>query len=133
MNSAKRTWALLLLTALLAAGCATVTDVKPGGGKTITAAGVTYDQLWLKVLPVITRSFDIKEIDKERGFIKATQGHWGVREYLYLYITKEADSADRFRVEVISTRTDRDFRRWDQEVVRSIQGQLERKSKVKDD
>jgi hypothetical protein len=120
---------VVVLASLLLVGCAAAPNAQPGTGKKILARDITYDRLWVTVVPVITRRLDIKEIDKGKGYIRAKQSLWGLREYLAVQISPQEGAADQYEIEVISTRKEWNDFRWDEEILADIRGRLQRNAK----
>lgn len=92
-----RAVAVALLATVFAA-CQTMSDVKPGEGRSITIQGHPYDEVWSATLKVAEQHLTIREQSKPEGVIlgerTGTGGGW-----FGIYLT--GAGADAYRVEVV--------------------------------
>lgn len=88
----------VVMLAVILAACQTLSDARPGQGRSITITGHPYDQVWEATLKVAAQHFTIHEQSKTEGIIfgerSGTGGGW-----IGIYFT--AAGAKAFRVEVV--------------------------------
>lgn len=78
--------------------CQTMSDVRPGEGRSITITGRPYDQVWDATLKVAAQHFTIHEQSKTEGIIFGERSGMG-GGWIGIYFT--AAGASTFRVEVV--------------------------------
>ena len=111
------------------AGCASVTDVKPGTGASETFSGRGYDDVWAAAIRVASDHFAIEESSKSRGIIRAQRpaGLTSLGGYVAIFIAPSTPGAASYRVEVVSQKkvpTQMSGREWETRLLREIRDLL---------
>jgi len=107
------------------AGCATMEDVKPGGGRTLEVRGHSYEEIWQAALKVADEHFEIREQDQAQGVIRAERTYtmWGYGAWVGIYIVPPTAGADRYTVEIVSRKklaTNITEQGWEKKVLRDL-------------
>jgi hypothetical protein len=115
---------------VLLAGCQSLSDVRPGDGRTVTITGRSYDAIWQAAVTVADEHFEIHERDQVRGVLtgERTMTFWGAGAWVGIYITPPAAGAAAYTVEVVSRKklmTNITEQGWEKKVLRDVQDVLE--------
>jgi hypothetical protein len=118
-----------LLALVVAAGCASVKDLEPGGGASETFTGRSYDDVWAAAVRVASDHFALQESDKARGIIRAerTVRFTPLGEYLGIFVTPPESGAASYRVEVVTRKkvaTQGSGQEWETKVLRGMRDLL---------
>lgn len=130
-----RVLAVAAALAALLGGCTSMADVGPGEGKKATFRGYSYDRVWTAVYRVAEEHFEIREMDKARGVIKAERTfHYmqGRGNWVGIYITPPQAGAPAYQVEVVAigkARVEILGQAWESKVLRQTQFALDNPSK----
>ena len=93
-----------IIFSLVAAGCATIDSLQPGGGgKTFEVRGKSYNVVWNAAVSAASHSFTIVENNKEEGNLRAEKGtELGTTcgEMLDIFIRPTTSDASVYTVEV---------------------------------
>ena len=122
-----------VLTALV--GCTSLGDVHPGEGKKATFRGYSYDEIWSAAYRVAEEHFEIREMDKTRGVIRAERTfHYmqGRGNWIGIYITPPRAGAPAYQVETVAigkARVEILGQAWESKVLRHMRFALENPSK----
>jgi hypothetical protein len=121
--------AILLVLAILLAGCQSMADVHPGAGRTLTITGRDYEAIWQAAVKVAAKHFEIREQDSVRGTItgERTITAWGWGAWVGIYITPPTAGAGTYTVEVVNRKklmTNLGEQGWEKKILRDLQNVL---------
>lgn len=121
---------LALALALLLTACQSMSDVKPGNGKTATITGKSYERVWAAAVKVADAHFAIREQNQATGVITAerTVTMWGWGSWVGIYITPPTPGAPSYRVEVVNRKKatgNIGEQGWEEKALRDIQDVLD--------